>query len=168
LANNAAFIVGPREQTRQADLGGRAFLHDYNDDADPTGALLESILTAPMVVTHWINMQYNASVTAPHKFGSGNKVLHNVVGGNIGVLEGAAGDLRTGLSLQSVHDGDQWMHSPLRLSVFVFADADKILAIYHQHEVVRQLVDNEWLYLLRVSDDLTVNRLFKGGWENDQ
>ena len=52
-------------------------------------------MTAPMIVTHWINMQYNASMTDNHKFGSGNKLLHNALGGNLGVFEGNAGDLRT-------------------------------------------------------------------------
>ena len=48
-------------------------------------------------------------------YGSGNKLLHNVVGGNIGVFEGNGGDLRIGLPLQSLHDGKRWRHTPLRL-----------------------------------------------------
>ena len=38
-------------------------------------------------------MQYYGSVVDNETFGSGNKVLHNVVGGAIGVLEGNSGDL---------------------------------------------------------------------------
>jgi len=85
--------------------------------------VLEAILTAPMVVTNWINMQYNASTVTPELFGSGDKVLHNVAGGNLGVYEGAGGDLRIGLALQSVHNGTDWVHQPLRLSVLVEATA---------------------------------------------
>ncbi|HYW49940.1 MAG TPA: DUF2309 domain-containing protein [Gemmatimonadaceae bacterium] len=147
LAGNAAFVVAPRSRTRGIDLGGRSFLHEYDWRADSGFGVLELILTAPMVVTHWINMQYHASTVDPLRYGSGNKVLHNVVGGNIGVMEGAGGDLRTGLALQSVHDGTRWMHEPLRLSVFVEAPAEAIDAIIARHVTVREIVEHEWLFL---------------------
>ena len=44
----------------------------------------------------------------PLHFGAGNKVLHNVVGGCLGVFEGNAGDLKVGLPWQSVHDGERF------------------------------------------------------------
>ncbi|MDP5071600.1 MAG: DUF2309 domain-containing protein, partial [Congregibacter sp.] len=112
LAGNACFIVAPRARTRHLDFAGRSFLHDYDAAADGANGypVLELIMTAPMLVTHWINMQYNTSVMDNERYGSGNKVLHNVVGGNIGVFEGNGGDLRIGLPLQSIHDGQQWMH----------------------------------------------------------
>lgn len=153
LAGNAAFVAAPRGRTRHINLRGRVFLHDYEHSKDAEGALLELILTAPMVVANWINMQYNASVADNHHFGSGSKTLHNVVGGRLGVLEGQGGDLRIGLPMQSLHDGRQWMHEPLRLSVYVEAPQAAIDQVYQQHEVVRQLVDNEWLYLFRIEGD---------------
>ena len=150
LAGNAAFVVAPRERTRHVDLGGRAFLHEYRWEQDPEFRVLELILTAPMIVTHWINLQYYASTVDPLRYGSGNKVLHNVVGGRLGVMEGAGGDLRIGLSRQSVHDGRQLMHEPLRLSVFVEAPADAIDTVIAGHATVRDLVQHEWLFLHRI------------------
>ena len=50
-------------------------------------------MTAPMVVAHWINLQYFTSTTDNLHFGSGNRLLHNVVGGHIGLLEGNGGEL---------------------------------------------------------------------------
>ena len=150
LAGNAAFVVAPRERTRHLDLGGRAFLHDYQWEQDPECRVLELILTAPMIVTHWINLQYYASTVDPLRYGSGNKVLHNVVGGRLGVMEGAGGDLRIGLARQSVHNGRRWMHEPLRLSVFVEAPAAAIDAIIARHAQVRDLVHHEWLFLHRI------------------
>ncbi|MEQ8264985.1 DUF2309 domain-containing protein [Pseudohaliea sp.] len=167
LAGNACFIVAPRSRSRHLNLGGRSFLHDYDRHADAEAGypVLELIMTAPMVVTHWINMQYNASVTDPTRYGSGNKVLHNVVGGNLGVFEGNGGDLRIGLPLQSVHDGEDWVHAPLRLSVYLDAPAEAIAAIAEKHEVVRQLIDNEWLYLFRIDDEAgEIQRLHRGRW----
>jgi hypothetical protein len=163
LANNAAFIVAPRAKTRGVDLGGRSFLHDYDYRRDPDGSLLEQIMTAPMIVTHWINMQYLASTADNRRFGSGNKTLHNVVGGRLGVFEGNGGDLRIGLPLQSVHDGERWHHRPLRLSVVIRAPRDSIEAVLARHEHVRRLVDNQWLYLLRW-EDACIETYRAGSW----
>jgi uncharacterized protein YbcC (UPF0753/DUF2309 family) len=166
LADNASFIVAPRHRTRNIDLQGRAFLHDYDWEKDENFATLELIMTAPMLVTHWINMQYNASVTDNLKYGSGNKVLHNVVGGHIGVFEGNGGDLRIGLSMQSLHDGKQWMHHPLRLSVYIAAPRGDIEDIAERHAIVKNLIDNDWIYLYRLDDEGNAPaRYYQSKWE---
>ena len=165
LANNAAFIVGPRSRTRHMKLGGRSFLHDYDWRADSDGSILKLIMTAPMIVTHWINMQYYASTVDNVRYGSGNKVLHNVVGGNIGVFEGNGGDLRIGLPMQSLHDGLRWMHIPLRLSVFIAAPCAAIERILEKHQRVRQLIENEWVFLFQIDPEgFAVNAYRRGQW----
>lgn len=167
LANNAAFIAAPRARTRGLNLGGRVFLHDYDRQLDPDGSVLTLILTAPMVVAHWINLQYLASSVDPLRQGAGNKLLHNVVGGGVGVFEGNGGDLRIGLPWQSVHDGERLRHSPLRLSVFVEAPREALDAVIAEHETVRQLVDNGWLHLIAIEADTTPRfslRVRGGGW----
>jgi uncharacterized protein YbcC (UPF0753/DUF2309 family) len=153
LANNAAFIIAPRARTRGVDLQGRSFLHDYDHRRDSDGSLLELIMTAPMIVTHWINMQYYASTVDNKRYGSGNKVLHNVVGGRLGVFEGNGGDLRIGLPLQSLHDGEQWRHTPLRLTVVIDAPRQAIERVIAKHETVSRLFDNQWIYLMRLDGD---------------
>ncbi len=147
LANNAAFIVAPRARSLHLNLGGRAFLHDYDHRLDPDNAVLTLIMTAPMVVTNWINLQYHASTVDNRRYGSGNKLLHNVVGGRLGVFEGNGGDLRIGLPMQSLHDGQALRHTPLRLSVFIEAPREAIDAVMAQHAVVRDLVGNGWMHL---------------------
>lgn len=147
LARNAAFIAAPRTRTRPLTLDGRAFLHEYEWQHDRGFTTLETILTAPVVVAHWINMQYLASTVDPTRYGSGDKTLHNVVGGRVGVYEGAGGDLRIGLAFQSVHDGTQFVHEPLRLAVYLEAPAPAIDAILAKHAVVHDLVVNEWIHL---------------------
>lgn len=164
LANNACFIVADRARSKHLNFAGRSFLHDYNWHNDKEFGLLTAILTAPMLVTNWINMQYNASVTDPEKYGAGNKTLHNVVGGNIGVFEGNGGDLRIGLPLQSVHDGHKFMHTPTRLNVYVAAPKQAIRDIIDAHDNVRWLVDNDWLYLHQLRDD-GICRYHKGYWQ---
>ena len=149
LAGNAAFLIAPRQRSRGVVLGGRSFLHDYDASQDADGSVLELLMTAPMLVTHWINWQYHGSTCDPLRLGSGNKVLHNVVGGNLGVFEGNGGDLRIGLSRQSLHDGERWMHEPLRLTVIIDAPQATIDAIICKHAVLRHLVKNGWLHLWR-------------------
>lgn len=151
LAGNAALIAAPRAVTRGLDLGGRAFLHSYDHTKDQGYSVLELIMTAPMVVASWINLQYYASTVNNGVFGSGNKVLHNVVG-QLGVLEGNAGDLRVGLPWQSVHDGTRYVHEPLRLNVFIAAPETAIDAVVAKHAGVRDLVANGWIFLHAMSD----------------
>ncbi|MFN9307474.1 MAG: putative inorganic carbon transporter subunit DabA [Planctomycetota bacterium] len=165
LAGNAALVFAPRDRTRGADLGGRVFLHDYHADDDPDGGLLAQLFSAPMQVATWINLQYYASVVDPRAFGGGNKVLHDVVGGRLGVYEGNGGDLRVGLPMQSLHDGRRWRHAPVRLAVYVAADEARIERALAASEPGRRLVENGWLHLLRLADDGTVSaRGRQGGW----
>jgi uncharacterized protein YbcC (UPF0753/DUF2309 family) len=163
LAGNAAFVIAPRHRTQGVMLAGRSFLHDYDHSQDADGSVLELLMTAPMLVTHWINWQYHASSCDPSRLGSGNKVLHNVVGGNIGVFEGNGGDLRIGLSRQSLHNGERWVHEPLRLTVVIDAPQQAIDRVIHKHAVVQQLLDNGWLHLWRM-DQQQLLRYDLGEW----
>lgn len=166
LVKNAAFIAAPRHRSAGIDLEGRAFLHEYNWHTDNGFKILELIMTAPMMVANWINMQYYGSVVDNLRFGSGNKVLHNIVGGAIGVLEGNGGDLRVGLPMQSLHDGKHWVHEPLRLSVFIEAPEKAIEEVIAKHQTVRELVDNGWLHLFQIQQDGSVNRRLQAfRWE---
>lgn len=165
LAGNAAFIAAPRARTRGLDLAGRAFLHDYDAGKDAGFAVLELIMTAPMVVASWINLQYFGSTVNNRAFGAGNKVLHNVVG-QLGVLEGNAGDLKVGLPWQSVHDGERFVHEPLRLSVFIEAPEEAMEGVIRRHGGVRELVDNGWVHLHSLSAEGTIRRYRGlGRWE---
>ncbi|MDX1796662.1 MAG: DUF2309 domain-containing protein, partial [Hydrogenovibrio sp.] len=166
LSNNASFIVAPRYRTRGTDFQGRAFLHDYDWQVDTDLSLLTLIMTAPMVVASWINLQYYASVCDNYVYGSGNKVLHNVVDGCIGVFEGNGGDLRIGLPLQSLHNGENWMHEPLRLSVYIDAPRKAIEKVAEENEVVRQLIDNEWLFCFRWDRSGNIERYFNQNWQS--
>lgn len=161
LAGCAAFIAAPRDATRGADLGGRAFLHSYDWRQDETFSTLELILTAPVVVASWISLQYFGSAVAPGLFGSGNKLIHNVVGG-IGVIEGNGGTLRAGLPWQAVHDGAGLAHEPLRLSVLIEAPRDAIIAILARHDAVRALFDNGWLHLFALEEGRVAGRYRPG------
>lgn len=152
LAGNAAFIVAPRGWTAQANLQSRAFLHEYNAASDPAGAVLENIIAGPLVVGSWINLQYYGSATDNAHFGSGHKSIHNVVGG-VGVALGNEYDLRPGLPLQSVHDGQQLVHEPLRLHACIAAEPEVLDAILGRQAHARELVENGWVHLIALGAD---------------
>ena len=161
LAGCAAFIAAPREATMGRDLGGRAFLHSYDWQADAGFGTLELILTAPVVVASWISLQYYGSTVAPALFGGGNKLIHNVVGG-IGVIEGNGGALRAGLPWQAVHDGKALAHEPLRLSVMIEAPRAAIIDVLERHPQVRDLFDNGWLHLFTLNNGTVDARYVPG------
>ncbi len=147
LARNAAFIAARRQRTRGVNLEGRAFLHEYDAATDPDLSLLALILSAPMVVASWINLQYFASTVDNRVFGCGNKTLHNRVGAT-GVAIGNGGDLRTGLAFQSVHTHDgRWYHEPLRLQVLIEASPQSIEWVLNERLAIKQTIENGWVRL---------------------
>lgn len=169
LAGCKYFIAAPRSYSAHTSLAGESFLHDYDHRADQANdySVLELILTAPVVVASWISLQYYASTVAPELYGSGNKLLHNVVGG-IGVYEGNGGQLRTGLPIQSVSNGDAFGHEAARLTVCIDAPADAISEVLAKHPDVRALFDNGWLHLLAFGKNGKLSQRYVGnlGWES--
>lgn len=164
LAGNAAFVIAPREYTREIDLDARTFLHSYDHKHDPEGIVLENIMTAPMIVAHWINMQYYASTVDNHHFGSGNKTLHNVVGG-FGILSGNSGDLMTGLPWQSLHTGSEFQHKPLRLQVVIAAPRNVIEKIISKHQSISNLLSGGWMHLVSLDEQQQFQYSTDGNWK---
>ncbi len=146
LTTNAGFIIGPRELTRHGRFT-RCYLHDYDPAADPGYVVLDKLMMGPLLVTHWLGWQYHASAADPLHYGAGNKVLHNVVGGRIGVFEGNGGDLRIGIPKQSLFDGQTWRHEPLRQTTVIAAPRAEIDRVIARHAVLQQVIDNGWMIL---------------------
>jgi uncharacterized protein YbcC (UPF0753/DUF2309 family) len=144
LSRNLYGIVGGRHLTEGVDLGGRAFLLSYDHRFDPDGRFLENLLSAPVVVGEWINLEHYFSTVDPHRFGSGSKVYHNVAG-RFGVMTGNQSDLRTGLPLQTLYKDRRPYHEPMRLVALVEAPVRLVLAVVQRLPKVRSLVFGEWI-----------------------
>lgn len=110
------------------------------------------ILTAPLVVAEWINMQYYFSTVDNTAFGAGTKTVHNVVG-RVGVLSGHRGDLQVGLPWQSVMDGTELAHEPMRLLAVVAAPTERISAIVHRNTVLQHLFFHRWVALVALEPE---------------
>ncbi|MCP9273134.1 DUF2309 domain-containing protein [Mycolicibacterium arenosum] len=165
LAGNAAFVIAPRELTRDVDLQRRTFLHSYDATLDADGTALETILTAPLVVAQWINCQYYFSAVAPDVFGAGTKTVHNVVG-NAGVIAGHVGDLRLGLPWQSVGHRDRLVHEPQRLLAIVQAPLERIDAVIDRNTILQQMFGNDWVFLAaREHPTEPWQRWTRDGWQ---
>ncbi len=147
LAKNAAFIAGPRNITQGLDLEGRAFLHSYDWQIDHDTELLNTIMTAPMIVAQWINAQYLFSSLDNVAYGAGSKITKNITG-KIGVMQGNASDLMNGLPLQSVYKSDNEPHHiPTRLTTYIYAPLDYVKKVIDRNQQLQQLFSNEWLHL---------------------
>ncbi len=164
LAGNVFFIAAPRSVTRELNLEGKAFLHSYQADLDSDGSTLELILTAPVVVASWINLQYLASTAAPEVYGAGDKVLHTIVGG-IGVSEGNNPDLKFGLAKQSVDFEAYPYHMPSRLHVLIQASQSNIERVLNKHAEVKKLVENEWIHLFAFETGRPLTQRTLNGWQ---
>ena len=157
LARNASFIIGPREATASVDLEGRSFLHSYDHRADPEGAILRVIMTAPMIVAQWINAQYFFSSYDPIAFGGGSKITKNVTG-KIGVMQGNASDLMHGLPLQSVNLSDQERyHEPLRLLCVIYAPLQRVKTLIEEEAKVKELTANRWISIVCIDPETGIH-----------
>jgi len=147
LARHAAFIIGPGSMVSGLDLETRTFLHSYDWRADPDATALETILTAPGLVIQWINAQYYFATVDPDVLGAGDKTLHNVVG-DIGVLQGHAGDLQLGLPWQSIATGEQLYHEPMRALYVVQAPRERVEMLIARNDLLKHYFDGDWVALV--------------------
>jgi uncharacterized protein YbcC (UPF0753/DUF2309 family) len=141
-ATNAIAIIGRRCRTRGLFLDRRSFLVSYDPTADEDGAILTRTLAAVGPVASGINLAYFFSAVDRLGYGCDTKLPHNVTG-LIGVMDGHASDLRTGLPWQTVE-----IHEPLRLLVVIEATPEKIIAAAAPLAEVRQLIENCWIHLV--------------------
>ncbi|TDY01119.1 DUF2309 domain-containing protein [Thiohalophilus thiocyanatoxydans] len=159
LSGNAYFIIGRRQMTQHLSLAGRAFLHSYDYRADPKRRLLENILTGPLVVGQWINMEHYFSTVDNERFGSGSKVYHNVAG-RFGVMTGNLSDLRTGLPAQTVLDQGHPYHQPIRLITVIEAPYEHARQAIEDVATVKNLVRNGWVRLLIIDPEQNTAHIY--------
>ena len=165
LSRNAYFIIGRRFLTENMSLEGRSFMHSYDYRLDPRQRLLENIITGPLVVAQWINMEHYFSTVDNERFGSGSKVYHNVAG-RFGVMTGSLSDLRTGLPAQTVLDKGHPYHEPMRLITMIEAPMEHVQRALESVVDVKNLVANDWIRLLVIDPEKqTVYTYNNGQWD---
>jgi uncharacterized protein YbcC (UPF0753/DUF2309 family) len=157
-ATNAVCFVGRRGRTRGLFLDRRAFLSSYDptrDDAE--GTILVGVLRAVVPVCAGISLEYYFSVVDNTGFGCGTKLPHNIAA-LVGVMDGAASDLRTGLPWQMVE-----IHEPVRILFVVEAEPALLLKIMEREPAIGRLVRNEWVRLAALDPDSPNVRVYRNG-----
>lgn len=162
LSRNAYFIIGRRDLTQEMGLDGRAFLHSYDYRIDPKRRLLENIITGPLVVGQWINMEHYFSAVDNERFGSGSKAYHNVAG-RFGVMTGNISDLRTGLPSQTVLEGGKPYHEPLRLITLIESPFEHAMKAVESVVSVKNLVRYGWIRLMVIDPVTSLLHIYEDG-----
>src|SRR5262249_15085433 len=81
------------------------------------------------------------------RYGCGTKLPHNVTG-LVGVMDGHASDLRTGLPWQMVE-----IHEPVRILFVVETTPERLNGVIDASASLRQLVENRWFRLATIDPD---------------
>ncbi|MEJ7605131.1 MAG: putative inorganic carbon transporter subunit DabA [Bryobacteraceae bacterium] len=80
-------------------------------------------------------------------YGCGTKLPHNITG-LIGVMNGHASDLRTGLPLQMVE-----VHEPVRILFVVESTPERVMRVIAANPGLSELVENRWVRLATLDPD---------------
>lgn len=157
-ATNAVCFVGRRWRTRGLFLDRRAFMASYDptqDDEDLT--ILTRILQAVIPVCAGISLEYYFSYVDPAGYGCGTKLPHNLTS-LVGVMDGAASDLRSGLPWQMVE-----IHEPLRLLFVIEATPDALMKLLRRNPPLERLVFNQWVQLAAFDPESDALHVFQDG-----
>lgn len=161
-ATNAICFVGRRERTRGLFLDRRVFLTSYDPTQDtPDAEILTRTMSAVFPVCGGINLEYYFSHIDPEGFGCGTKLPHNITS-LVGVMDGAASDLRTGLPWQMTE-----IHEPVRLLIVCESTAAIVLRMLNRNPAMMQLTANGWVKLAVLDPDSQAIKLFRDGAFHD-
>jgi uncharacterized protein YbcC (UPF0753/DUF2309 family) len=144
---NAVCVVGRRSLTRGLFLDRRAFLTSYDAAQDPDDQKLAALMAAVVPVCAGISLEYYFSFVDNDRYGCGTKLPHNVTG-LVGVMDGHASDLRTGLPWQMVE-----IHEPVRMLFVVETTPERMANVIDSSAALKKLVENRWMRVATIDPD---------------
>ncbi|MGD0436696.1 MAG: DUF2309 domain-containing protein [Bryobacteraceae bacterium] len=141
---NAVCVVGRRSLTRGLFLDRRAFLASYDASQDTDDQSLAELMAAVVPVCAGISLEYYFSFVDNDRYGCGTKLPHNVTA-LVGVMDGHASDLRTGLPWQMVE-----IHEPVRILFVIETTPERLTKVVNANASLKQLVENRWIRLATI------------------
>ncbi len=149
---------GRRDRVKGLFFDRRCFLTSYDPTQDTAESqVLNRLLQAAIPVCAGINLEYYFSYVDNVGYGCGVKLPHNVTG-LVGVMDGAASDLRPGLPWQMVE-----IHEPVRLTFVIESTPARMLSIMERSPGINRLCRNEWLQLAVLDPDSSEIQIFRHG-----
>jgi uncharacterized protein YbcC (UPF0753/DUF2309 family) len=150
--------VGRRIRTRGLFMDRRAFLTSYDAaQDDDQGTILRGLMRAVVPVCGGISLEYYFSRVDPTGYGCGTKLPHNI-SALLGVMDGAASDLRPGLPWQMVE-----IHEPMRMLFVVETTPEILAALIAADPNVERLVRNGWVHMATLDYDSPTIRVYRDG-----
>lgn len=150
-ATNALVTVGRREWTRGLFMDRRVFLTEYDPGVDDDDCrVLTRILQAAIPVCAGISLEYYFSTVDVEGYGCGSKLPHNIVS-MIGVMTGAASDLRPGLSQQMIE-----IHEPMRILFVIETTPEKLESIIAANPGIARLVRGNWVQIAVIDPETSM------------
>ncbi|HLK34460.1 MAG TPA: putative inorganic carbon transporter subunit DabA, partial [Terriglobales bacterium] len=124
---------------------------------DPDGQCLKTLLAAVVPVCAGISLEYYFSFVDNDRYGCGTKLPHNVTG-LMGVMDGHASDLRTGLPWQMVE-----IHEPVRILFVIETTPQRLIQAVNANAGLKQLVENRWIRLTTIDPESGRVHAFRNG-----
>jgi len=116
----------------------------YDADQDADDRSLASLMAAVVPVCAGISLEYYFSFVDNDRYGCGTKLPHNVTS-LVGVMDGHASDLRTGLPWQMVS-----IHEPVRILFVVETTPERLNRVVQASASLRRMVENRWIRIATI------------------
>jgi len=139
-ATNAFCLVGRRSRSKNIFMDRRAFLVSYDPMQDNEDReTLARILGAVIPVCSGINLEFFFSQVDQTGWGCGTKLPHNPTS-MLGVMDGAASDLRTGLPRQVIE-----IHEAVRILFVLESTPEGITKVLDRSTQLANICYNGWI-----------------------
>ena len=112
-------------------------------------------MSAVFPVCGGINLEYYFSHIDSPGYGCGTKLPHNITS-LLGVMDGAASDLRTGLPWQMTE-----IHEPVRLLIVCETSSEVVMTMLRKNPSMMRMTANGWIILAVLDPDSQAIQVFK-------
>ena len=149
-------LAGEQQRKACSSTGARSLFRTTRRSIPRTRAL-PALLAAAIPVCAGISLEYYFSFVDNEGYGCGTKLPHNITG-LVGVMNGHASDLRTGLPWQMVE-----IHEPVRNLFNIETTPERLMSVINANPTLREFVENRWIRLSTLDPTTGVIHVYRDG-----